>query len=102
MPAMPPPVVSRGMRTFGEHLSTWRKLRQLTAAQVAERADVSVSTVLRLENGDGASLENVLRVSRALGVLDILLTATDPYEHDLGRLRADQNLPTRVRPPARP
>ncbi len=101
MPTTPSPAVSRGMRTFGEHLSTWRKLRQLTAAQVAERAGVSVSTLLRLENGNGASLENVLRISRG-GVMDSLLAATDPYEHDIGRLRADQNLPTRVRPPARP
>lgn len=102
MPTTPSPAVSRGMRTFGEHLSAWRKLRQLTAAQVAERAGVSVSTLLRLENGNGASLENVLRISRALGVMDTLLAATDPYGHDIGRLRADQNLPTRVRPPARP
>ena len=56
--------------------------------------------VLRLENGSGATLENVLRISRALGVLDSVLSALDPYAHDVGRLRADENLPKRVRPRA--
>jgi hypothetical protein len=54
---------------------------------------------MRLENGDGASLENVLRVARALGVLDSLVTALDPYATDVGRLRSQEALPERVRPP---
>ena len=60
-------------------------------------AGVRRSTVLRLEGGQGASLENLLRVARALGVLDLLTKALDPYDTDVGRLRADEELPTRVR-----
>ncbi len=85
------------MRQVGEHLATWRRLRDLTAAEVADRAGVGVSTVLRLERGQGATLENLLRVARALGVLDSLATALDPYATDVGRLRADEALPQRVR-----
>ncbi len=49
----------------------WRKLRGLTQAQVADRADVSVNTVRRLEDADGGvTLENGLRIFRALGVLE--------------------------------
>jgi len=44
------------------------------------------------------SIENLLRVLRALGILDTLPRALDPYETDLGRLRADEQLPRRVRP----
>jgi hypothetical protein len=33
-----------------------------------------------------------------LGVLDLLVPALDPYETELGRARADQALPQRVRP----
>ena len=62
---------------MGEQLGIWRKLRQLTAAQVADRAGISRYTVMRLENGEGASLENLLRVARALGVLDLLAAALD-------------------------
>jgi transcriptional regulator with XRE-family HTH domain len=74
-------------------------LRGLTQAQLADRASVSRSTLARLEGGDGGvSVENLLRVLRALGVLDSLPKALDPYETDVGRLRADEQLPRRVRP----
>ena len=55
----------RALDGFGRDLTVWRKLRHLTAEQVADRAGVSRSTVLRLEGGQGASLENLLRVARA-------------------------------------
>ncbi len=92
-----PVAVTRSLRRLGEDLSSWRKLRDLTAAEVADRAGVGVNTVLRVEKGEGATLENVLRMARALGVLDALATALDPYATDLGRLRADESLPRRVR-----
>jgi transcriptional regulator with XRE-family HTH domain len=92
-----PVSVARSLRQVGEHLATWRRLRDLTAAEVADRAGVGVSTVLRLERGQGATLENLLRVARALGVLDSLAAALDPYATDVGRLRADEALPRRVR-----
>jgi transcriptional regulator with XRE-family HTH domain len=94
-----PVPVAGAQRRIGEQLATWRKLRQLTAAQVAERAGISRYTVMRLENGEGASLENLLRVTRALGVLDLVAAALDPYATDLGRLRAQESLPERVRLP---
>jgi transcriptional regulator with XRE-family HTH domain len=94
-----PAAVAGAQRRIGENLATWRKLRQLTAAQVADRAGISRQTVMRLENGDGASLENVLRVARALGVLDAVVSAVDPYTTDLGRLRSQEALPERVRTP---
>lgn len=94
--------VKRGLTGMGEHLATWRRLRRLTVAEVADRAGVGVSTVSRLENGDGASLSNTLAIARALGVLDLLTGALDPYETDLGRARADEALPLRVRRKATP
>ena len=92
-----PVAVARALDGLGRDLTTWRKLRHLTAEQVADRAGVSRSTVLRLEGGQGASVENLLRVARALGVLELLTKALDPYATDVGRLRAEETLPTRVR-----
>ncbi|WP_307812785.1 helix-turn-helix transcriptional regulator [Phycicoccus sp. CSK15P-2] len=90
--------MTRALDGLGRDLTTWRKLRHLTVEQVADRAGVSRSTVLRLESGRGASVENLLRVARALGVLELLAKALDPYATDVGRLRADEELPARVRP----
>ena len=94
-----PIAVANGQRRIGEDLATWRRLRRLTAAQVADRAGISRYTVMRLENGEGATMENLLRAARALGVLDQLVEAVDPYKTDVGRLRSEEALPERVRPP---
>lgn len=83
---------------IGEHLAAWRKLLGLTAQQVAERAGITRQTVGRLERGDlSVGMDIFLDVSRALGILDEVVKATDPYETPFGRARADQHLPQRVR-----
>lgn len=93
--------VARSQREIGDHVTTWRKLRGLTQAQLAERAGISRGTLLRLEHGEGStSLEATLRVLRVLGVLDVVSQALDPLQTDIGRLRASQRLPQRVRPRA--
>lgn len=93
-----PLAVGRGLRVLGERITTWRKLQRLTAAQVAERAGISRDTLRAIEQGKGtASTENLLRVLRILGILDPVLDAADPYRTDVGRLRADEILPKRVR-----
>jgi len=92
-----PRAVERAQRKLGSDFRTWRRLVRLTAEQVADRADVSRDAVLRLEKGDGVTLETALRVARALGRLESLADALDPYESDVGRLRALDELPQRVR-----
>ncbi|GAA5064229.1 helix-turn-helix domain-containing protein [Nocardia callitridis] len=88
----------RAAREIGAYLNAWRKLLGLTAEEVAERAGVARSTYRRLETGElGVSMETYLNVLRVLGQLDQVVTAIDPYETDLGRARADQRLPERVR-----
>lgn len=84
--------------TIGAHLAAWRKLMNLPASVVADRAGVSRSTLSRLENGDvHVGLDTVLNVAAALGIRDHIVTAFDPFETDLGRARSDQALPQRVR-----
>jgi len=93
-----PSSIRRALRDVADDVVTWRKLRGLTQAQLADRSDVSRGTVGRLEGGDGGvSLENLLRVLRSLGVLDGVVEALDPYETDVGRMRSDEQLPQRVR-----
>ncbi len=96
-PSPTPPPVLRALAGVGADLRSWRLLSRLTAVEVADRAGLHPNTVLRLEAGGGATLENVLRVARALGILETVVKAFDPYETDLGRMRADERLPSRVR-----
>ena len=91
MPPSPTPIaVKRSLRDIGEHLRTWRKLRGLTVAQVAERAGLARTTVTRIELDPGAvSIENLLRVARAVGVLDarargLVVQAVMPVRRELG------------------
>ncbi len=94
-----PPPLRRALRSLSEDVVTWRKLRGLTQAQLADRSNVSRGTLHRLEKGDGGvTTENLLRVLRGLGILDNLSRAIDPYGSDIGRLRSEQRLPGRVRP----
>lgn len=82
-------------------MQAWRKLRGLTQNQLADRAGVDRKSLMRVERGDGGvGLEIVLRVLHGLGALDNLPAAVDPYATDLGRLRAEDQLPRRVRPRA--
>jgi transcriptional regulator with XRE-family HTH domain len=90
--------VARSLRVLGTHVSNWRKLNRLTAAQVAERSGISRDTLRAIEQGKGtASMENLFRVLRTIGIMDAVVEAADPYETDVGRLRMDEILPKRVR-----
>jgi transcriptional regulator with XRE-family HTH domain len=94
-----PAAIGRANRRLGEDVAAWRKLKGLTQVQLADRSGIGPATLARLERGEGGvSVENLLRVLRALGILSNVLKALDPYETDIGRLRSDQELPKRVRP----
>lgn len=98
-PRRAPPAIRRATRGLAADVAAWRKLRGLTQAQLADRAGIGRATLARFEQGDGGiGLESLLRVLRALGILETLMRALDPYESDVGRLRSDEELPQRVRP----
>ena len=95
---MTPIPVRRALRELGADTQTWRKLLGLTMEQVADRANISRTTLAKLESGNGGvSLENALRVFRALGIMDTVVNSADPYRSDVGRLRSEEILPQRVR-----
>ncbi|MEX1092871.1 MAG: helix-turn-helix transcriptional regulator [Acidimicrobiia bacterium] len=81
-----------------EDIRTWRLLQRMTVEQLADRAGVNFKTLLSLEKGQGTNLESLLRITRALGLLDQISGALDPHDSDVGRLRADEGLAQRIRP----
>jgi transcriptional regulator with XRE-family HTH domain len=97
-PHVTPLSVGRSLRVLGTHVSNWRKLNRLTAAMVAERAGISRDTLRAIEQGKGTvSTENLMRVLRTIGIMEVVVKSADPYETDVGRLRMDEILPKRVR-----
>lgn len=101
MRAKPTPVrVVRAAADVGAHVQAWRKLQGLTAQQLSERANITRDTLRRIETGRPVGSDVLLNVVRCLGQLDRFVDALDPFETDLGRARADEALPQRVRPPS--
>lgn len=89
--------VARAMRTIAANLDLARRQQRITVDLLAQRANISVPTARALLNHGKGSFENMLRVARVLGLLDAVVTATDPLNTPEGRLRADEDTPMRVR-----
>jgi len=63
------PSQERILSTLGENLRLARLRRDLSSAQVAERAGVARTTLVRLEHGDdGVSLASLIKVLFVLGL----------------------------------
>lgn len=93
----PKPVMD-SLEHVGNYLANWRKLLGLKLEDVAQRAGITRQTVARIESGDpGVRFEHVLRVCRAVGVLDAVTTSFDPLETEIGKIRAETFLRERVR-----
>ena len=89
--------VSRAMRTIAANLELARRQQRITLELLAERANLSVPTVRRLLNEGAGTFENFLRVARILDLLQGVEDATDPLNTPIGRARAEQDVPKRVR-----
>ncbi|MEW6364631.1 MAG: helix-turn-helix transcriptional regulator [Acidobacteriota bacterium] len=60
------------LATLGERVSRQRLNSNMTQAMLSERAGVSRIVVQRLEGGRGCTLESLIRILRALALLDQL------------------------------
>ena len=90
--------VANTFAEIGGYIKTWRKVYALKAAQVAERAGISLGTLHKIESGDPTvRTAAFLEVARSLGLLDKLAESLDPFNSDIGRARVNESLPRRVR-----
>ena len=91
MPTRTPIPVSRAMRQISANLDLARRQQRIPVALLAERAGLSMPTVTKMLRTGNGSFENFLRIARLLG------QATDPLNTDIGKLRADEDTPKRIR-----
>lgn len=89
--------VRRAQREIAAHLSLARRQQRITVELLADRVGISVPTLRCLLNDGAGSLENYLRVAHVLGLLDATVAAADPLNTPMGRLRANEDTPRRVR-----
>lgn len=89
--------VQRAQREMAANLDLARRQQRITLDILANRANLSVPTVRKLLNEGAGTLENFLRVARVLGFLDGVVAATDPLTTPIGRARAEEDTPKRVR-----
>lgn len=89
--------VARAMREVASNLDLARRQQRITMELLANRANLSVPTVRKLLNEGAGSFENFLRVARILGFLDGVVEATNPLNTGIGRIRAEEDTPQRVR-----
>ena len=84
------------MQVVGEQIKLARLRRNLSVAQVAERATCSPLTVSRIEKGASTVAIGIyLRVLYALQLDDDILSLAK--DDELGRVLQDMNLPQRER-----
>jgi len=78
---------------LGGRLARHRLRRNLTQAELAHEAGVSLSTVSRLEAGESTQLTNLIRVVRALGLLgnfDVFVPPPAPSPIELLEMQGRQ------------
>lgn len=90
------PKAERILKTLGENIRLARLRRNITLAQEAERANVSVLTLNKIERGSpSVAMGNYMQVLFTLGFEeDLLKVASDD---ELGRKLQDLGLSTRRR-----
>lgn len=87
------------LREVGRRIASLRLSRNLTQSQLAEGADISRSTVRRLEAGEATTLETYIRVLEALGLgVDIDAMLPDPSIRPVDRVRLRGQERQRARP----
>lgn len=85
------PKYSSLLDKMGENIKLARKRRKLTAVQVAERADISRSTLYLVEKGDtSVAMGAYFNVLRVLGLQDDFLKLAS--DDELGRKLQDLEL----------
>lgn len=85
---------------LGAHLRQWRIMLGLPQKLAASRANISLTTLRRIEQGDpGVQIGNFLALTNVLSLNERLVEATDPFQTSLGRMRSHLLAKKRVRSP---
>ena len=92
------PKIKQILNEFGENIKLARLRRKLSSEQLAERAGISRSTLIKIEKGDeGVSIGNYMNGLKALGLEKYCLAVA--RDDELGRKLQDAKIITKRRAP---
>lgn len=95
--ALPLPV-RRGLKKLGEDIALARRRRRISTQSMAERLQVSLKTLQRLEKGDPTvAVGTVATAMLVLSELERFTNLLDTAHDDVGLALMDKNLPKRIR-----
>ena len=90
--------VEESVRTLGYNIRVARLRRRLPQTLVAERAGISLQTLIKVEAGEcGVAIGNIAAVLQALGLGDAIGTLAASSADEAGLLLEERRLPQRVR-----
>ncbi len=96
---LPFPII-KALRKIGHDIQDARKRRRITLQLMADRANLSRTTVSKIENGDpSTSFGNYASILFILGMMDRLKDIADAQYDLTGRMLEEEKLPQRVRVP---
>lgn len=82
-------LVEQSLTSIGEHVRSWRLLWGWSQDLVAQRANISIATLRRIEQGDpGVKIGSFFAVLNVLNALKYVEDDLDPLNHEIGRMRA--------------
>ncbi|MGF6647890.1 helix-turn-helix domain-containing protein [Paraburkholderia sp. GAS82] len=97
MDTLPLPV-RRGLKKLGADIALARRRRRISTQSMAERLQVSLKTLQRLEKGDPTvAVGTVATAMLVLSELERFTNLLDTAGDDVGLTLMDQNLPKRIR-----
>lgn len=76
---------------LGKRLKARRLSLNLTQSALAEKAGIGISTVARIESSQGGTLDNVIRLAIALGMINHFSELFDVAPADIKDIIAKQN-----------
>jgi len=87
---------------LGRQIEALRLAKNINQTKLAKSAGVSRRTITRLENGEGVSLDTLIRIMRALGVAGNLASLLpDPSVRPIERVRMKGRQRQRARTPSK-
>jgi transcriptional regulator with XRE-family HTH domain len=93
-----PMPVERAIQKLGGDMSLARRRRHISQASLAERMGASLSTVRRMEKGDGrVPIHFFARALHVFGEIQALERLLDTPNDEIGLTLMDERLPKRVR-----